>query len=142
MCSDRIYDGIIYGSLLIRQYRCTTAETKASEAETTTVAASSEKAEEKARKSYDYMKWGKNKIQYALDYKDFHKEADGTDEEVDLWSYLFPLSLYHTRWSELSYDDYDFFLGKNNSNTKGFSVLQHSLKIQQVLTLKKKQKEV
>ena len=84
---------------------------------------SSEKAEEKARKSYDYMKWGKNKIQYALDYKDFHKEADGTDEEVDLWSYLFPLSLYHTRWSELSYDDYDFFLGKNNSNTKGFSVL-------------------
>lgn len=27
---------------------------------------SSEKAEEKARKSYDYMKWGKNKIQYAL----------------------------------------------------------------------------
>lgn len=65
------------------------------------------------------MKWGKNKIQYALDYKDFHKEADGTDEEVDLWSYLFPLSLYHTRWSELSYDDYDFFLGKNNSNTNG-----------------------
>ena len=49
---------------------------------------SSEKAEEKARKSYDYMKWGKNKIQYALDYKDFHKEADGTDEEVDLWSCL------------------------------------------------------
>ncbi len=103
---------------------------------------SSEKAEEKARKSYDYMKWGKNKIQYALDYKDFHKEADGTDEEVDLWSYLFPLSLYHTRWSELSYDDYDFFLGKNNSNTKGFSVLSTQFKkIQQVLTLKKKQKE-
>ena len=89
---------------------------------------SSEKAEEKARKSYDYMKWGKNKIQYALDYKDFHKEADGTDEEVDLWSYLFPLSLYHTRWSELSYDDYDFFLGKNNSNTKGFSVLSTQFK--------------
>lgn len=89
---------------------------------------SSEKAEEKTRKSYDYMKWGKNKIQYALDYKDFHKEADGTDEEVDLWSYLFPLSLYHTRWSELSYDDYDFFLGKNNSNTKGFSVLSTQFK--------------
>jgi len=63
-----------------------------------------------------------------LDYKDFHKEADGTDEEVDLWSYLFPLSLYHTRWSELSYDDYDFFLGKNNSNTKGFSVLSTQFK--------------
>ena len=88
------------------------------------------------------MKWGKNKIQYALDYKDFHKEADGTDEEVDLWSYLFPLSLYHTRWSELSYDDYDFFLGKNNSNTKGFSVLSTQFKNSTSFDAeKKKQKE-
>lgn len=84
---------------------------------------SQEKAEEKARKSYDYMKWGLNKIQYALEYKDFHRKADGEDDAVDLWSYLFPLNLYHTRWSELTYDDYDFFLGNNSSHTRGFAVL-------------------
>lgn len=132
----------------------------------------SEKAEEKARKSYDYMKWGKNKVEYALEYKKIHSEeetteastevstevsiensaekstadktteaatvkqeetkvAEGeteTEEEVDLWSYLFPLSLYHTRWSELSYDDYDFYLGNNYSRTRGLSVLSTRFK--------------
>lgn len=83
---------------------------------------STEKSEEKARKSYDYMKWGINKIQYALEYKDYHRKADGANN-VNLWSYLFPLNLYHTRWSELTYDDYDFFLGNNDSYTKGFALL-------------------
>lgn len=81
---------------------------------------SSEKSETKARKSYDYMNWGLNKIEYALDYKVAREEPNA---ELDAWSYLFPLSLYHTRWSELTYDDYDFFLGNNDSYTKGFSVL-------------------
>ena len=95
-------DGAMIGTYYWFKEALKTQNMKLAVIEIKSAGRSSEKAEEKARKSYDYMKWGKNKIQYALDYKDFHKEADGTDEEVDLWSYLFPLSLYHTRWSELS----------------------------------------
>ncbi|MFR4319613.1 MAG: hypothetical protein ACLT2Z_09830 [Eubacterium sp.] len=57
-----------------------------------------------------------------------------TEEEVDLWSYLFPLSLYHTRWSELSYDDYDFYLGNVTAEQEVFQFCLHVLKILQVLT--------
>lgn len=76
----------------------------------------SEKEEAKARKSYDYMEWGSNKMQYAMEYSELH-------EDVSLWEYLFSLSLYHNRWSELVYDDYDFLLGNDDSYTKGFSTL-------------------
>lgn len=78
-----------------------------------------EKEVEKARKSYDYMREGKTKLQYAIEYNNVHKD----DEEVQLWDYLFPLSIYHSRWDELTYDDYDFFLGNDDSYTRGFSTL-------------------
>ena len=87
---------------------------------------SSEKAEEKARKSYDYMRIGKNKLQYAIEYNSVQRDED--EVKPDLFSYLFPLSLYHSRWSELNYDDYDFFLGNNKSYTRGFSVLSTQFK--------------
>lgn len=80
------------------------------------------KAEGKARKSYDYMKWGLNKLQYAIEYKNISKTMD-VGEEVSLMEYLFPLTLYHDRWSQLDYDDYDFFLGNDNSHTRGFATL-------------------
>ena len=52
---------------------------------------SSEKAEEKARKSYDYMRIGKNKLQYAIEYNSVQRDED--EVKPDLFSYLFPLSL-------------------------------------------------
>lgn len=83
-----------------------------------------EKEVEKARKSYDYMREGKTKLQYAIEYNNVHKD----DEEVQLWDYLFPLSIYHSRWSELTYEDYDFFLGNDDSYTRGFSTLTTEFK--------------
>ena len=91
--------------------------------EVKTLGRQSDKLETKARKSYDYMKPGINKFQYAVETVNSGRDLVGTDEEMDIWEYLFPLSLYHTRWSELSYDDYDFALGNNKSDTKGFAVL-------------------
>lgn len=76
----------------------------------------SDKNEADARKSYDYLAWGKSKLRYAVEYAN-------TNEEADIWEYLFPLSKYHTRWSEISYDDYDFLKGNNYSTTRGFSTL-------------------
>lgn len=76
----------------------------------------SDKDEADSRKSYEYMRWGKNKLQYALEYTN-------TNEQADIFEYLFPLSLYHTRWSELSRDDYNFVLGEDKSYTRGFATL-------------------
>lgn len=76
----------------------------------------SDKNEADSRKSYDYMRWGRNKLQYAVEYCNSNKEAD-------LFEYLFPLGKYHTRWSEISEDDYDFVLGNDDSLTRGFATL-------------------
>lgn len=84
--------------------------------EVKTVGRVEDKDESSSRKSYDYMKWGKNKLQYAIEYAHTNKEAD-------LFEYLFPLSKYHTRWSELTYDDWDFFMGDDTSYTRGFATL-------------------
>ncbi len=75
----------------------------------------SDKDEADARKSYDYMRWSANKIQYALDYCEIY--------ETSLFEYLFPFSLYHSRWNEISEDDYDFILGNDYSLTRGFATL-------------------
>lgn len=96
--------------------------------EVKTLGRKSDKLETKARKSYDYMNLGLNKLQYAVETKNSGKDMEGTEEEIDLWEYLFPLSLYHTRWSELEYDDYDFALGNNKSDTKGFAALSNTFK--------------
>jgi hypothetical protein len=100
----------------------------------------SDKSEAKSRKSYDYMKFGLNKLQYAIEYKNSNKDLDGTDSEVDLWEYLFPLSLYHSRWSELDYDDYDFFLGNDESTTRGFATLSGVFKNNSHYNAKKAEK--
>lgn len=76
----------------------------------------SDKDEVDARKSFDYLKWGKSKLRYAVEYAN-------TNKETDIFEYLFPLSKYHTRWSDISYDDYDFLKGNNYSTTRGFATL-------------------
>jgi len=90
--------------------------------EVKTLGRMSDKLETKARKSYDYMHLGLNKLQYAVETVNSSKYSEDV-EETDLWEYLFPLSLYHPRWSELDYDDYNFVLGKNKSETKGYAAL-------------------
>ena len=90
-----------------------------------------DKLETKARKSYDYMHIGKNKLQYAFETVNTgntSEDANEADGEMDIWEYLFPLSVYHTRWSELDYDDYDFSLGNNRSDTKGYAALADTFK--------------
>ena len=84
--------------------------------EINSIAKTEEKDEAKARKSYDYMSEGKTKLQYAYEYAKTHEDAD-------LMEYVFPLAKYHDRWSELSYDDFDFALGNNDSYTRGFCTL-------------------
>lgn len=76
----------------------------------------SDKNEADSRKSYDYMRWGRNKLQYAVEYCN-------SNEEADIFEYLFPLGKYHTRWSALSEDDYDFVAGNDDSLTRGFATL-------------------
>lgn len=85
----------------------------------------SEKEEAKARKSYDYMEEGLTKVQYAYEYYNSHREDANGMQAVDMYEYLFPLSIYHSRWSELSFDDFDFALGNNDSYTRGFAPLTY-----------------
>ncbi len=76
----------------------------------------SDKNEADARKSYDYMQWGKNKLQYAIEYCNFTPEAV-------LSEYLFPIAKFHSRWSDLTQEDFDFVLGDDNTYTRGFATL-------------------
>ena len=71
-----------------------------------------DKDQDKARKSYDYMEWSKNKLQYAY-------ENEHTYHQDELWEYLFPLAKYHDRWTELAYDDFDFISGNYRSFSRG-----------------------
>lgn len=75
-----------------------------------------DKDQDKARKSYDYMEWSKNKIQYAY-------ENEHTYHKDELWDYLFPLAKYHDRWQDLIYDDFDFISGNYISYTRGMVTL-------------------
>lgn len=94
----------------------TTQKPKVVVVEVKTAGRVSDKNEADSRKSYDYMRWGKAKLQYA-------KEYCQTNEEADLFEYLFPFGKYHTRWSEISEEDYDFVAGNDDSLTRGFVTL-------------------
>lgn len=105
-----------------------TQKMKVAVIEIKSAARTSIKAEGKARKSYDYMKWGVEKIQYALEYKKLFGNTENSAEQVSLMEYLFPMTMYHSRWSQLAYEDYDFFLGNDNSYTRGFATLTSTFK--------------
>ena len=74
-----------------------------------------EKVENIARRSYDHMRWSVNKIQYALAY-----EATG-EMLSPILSYIFPLYMYHDRWSSLTYEDYTFAHGDTETLTRGYT---------------------
>ena len=73
------------------------------------------KEELKARRSYEYMKWSKNKLDYANAY------VAAGDGNYGLISYLFPLYLYHSRWSSLTVDDFAFVAGDDGTLMRGFT---------------------
>lgn len=74
------------------------------------------KIEEKFRRCYDYMKWGKNKLEFAMAYNQ-------TDDEILIWDYLFPLSKFHSRWSQITEEDVDFMSGNNLSYARGYNAM-------------------
>lgn len=94
----------------------TTQKPKVVVVEVKTAGRVSDKNEADSRKSYDYMQWGKAKLQYAIEYCN-------TNEDAELFEYLFPFGKYHTRWSEISEEDYDFVSGNDDSLTRGFVTL-------------------
>lgn len=82
----------------------------------------SDKNEADARKSYDYMKWGKNKLQYAIEY------CEITEDSI-ISEYLFPIAKYHSRWSSLSEEDFEYVLGDNKTYTRGLATLTTKYKL-------------
>lgn len=58
--------------------------------------------EERFRQSLDGMPMSKLKLETILELC-----RDDVIED-DMWSYIFPIMKYHTRWNELTQDDYDY----------------------------------
>ena len=75
-----------------------------------------EKDESRTRFSFDYMRWGKAKLQFAMNYcRDI--------EDASLSSFLFSPVLYHSRWDSLEESDFAFLAGEGGSLARGFSML-------------------
>ena len=71
-------------------------------------------AERVARRSYDFMNWSLNKLSFVATFS-------STGEMKDpVISYLFPLYMYHGRWSELTLQDYEFIYGDTDVYSRGF----------------------
>ncbi len=68
--------------------------------------------EEQSRKAYDYMKFSGNKIQSL-------KMAAG--EEGDIFSYVFPFSRYHARWTSLNERDFLYPVSDKHYPLKGYA---------------------
>lgn len=81
-----------------------------------TVGRKDDRNEADARKSYDYLRPSLNKLKYAIEYCSEEKDASFLE-------YLFPLAKYHTRWTEIDEEDFDFVMGNNKSLTRGFVTL-------------------
>lgn len=75
------------------------------------------KKEERFRLCYDYMRFGKNKIEMAQDYCEY-------DDEANIVEYLFPMAMFHDRWKEFTELNYI----ENKSSTRGFNALVRTYK--------------
>ncbi len=63
------------------------------------------------RMTLDGMRWSDIKLKAV--------EASMTDDET-LLSYVFPLLRFHSRWSELSADDFNYMFGNKNISHNGY----------------------
>jgi len=71
--------------------------------------------EEFVRKPIDYMKWSSNKWETI-------RTVCSLDTDHDIKSYLFPFLRFHSRWNDLTLEDFTY-LFKNKENTlMGFSI--------------------
>lgn len=96
------------------------------------------KIESGARKSFDTMEWGLNKLQYAINYCKYsqleadNKNAEGDDsaEGAEYINYLFPLSVYHSRWTDLKEEDFAVVTGDDigRSKTRGWAMITSTSK--------------
>ena len=75
-----------------------------------------ETREEMVRRSYEYMRTGTPKLEFATEHCKDNQEADFID-------YLFPIQIYHSRWNELKKDDFAYVAGENISYARGFNLL-------------------
>lgn len=76
--------------------------------------------EEFVRKPIDYMKWSSNKWETI-------RTVCSLDSEHDIKSYLFPFLRFHSRWSDLTLEDFTYlFKGKKNP-LMGFSITKEKL---------------
>lgn len=71
--------------------------------------------EEFVRKSVDHMKWSNNKWEFVNTICDL-------DSEQELRNYLFPFFRFHSRWSDLSFQDITYLFQDKNNPLKGFSI--------------------
>ena len=82
--------------------------------EVSAIAMKQEVAERVARRSYDFMNWSVNKLSFVFTFRNTGEMGQ------PLISYLFPLYEYHTRWSELRKDDYEFIYGDTDVFARGY----------------------
>ena len=65
------------------------------------------------RLTIDYMKWSKQKIDII---------NSSMTEEENIWYYIFPLLRYHSRYDELSSEDFEYLLKTKDNTFNGFLV--------------------
>ena len=68
--------------------------------------------EEQSRKAYDYMRFSGEKIQSL---------KAGVEAKEDIFSYVFPFSRYHARWSSLNERDFLYPLSDKHYSLKGYA---------------------
>lgn len=70
--------------------------------------------EEFVRKSFDYMKWSSVKWEAV-------QTLCALDSEHELKNYLFPFLRYHSRWSDLTLQDFTYVFDDKTHPARGFS---------------------
>lgn len=72
-------------------------------------------SEEFVRKPIDYMKWSSNKWETI-------RTVCSLDSGHDLKNYLFPFLRFHSRWNDLTLEDFTYLLKDKTNPLLGFSV--------------------
>lgn len=76
----------------------------------------SDASESNYRKAFDNMKFGKNKIEAVTD-----PVFKNTNDQI--FSYIFPIARYHSRWSELTSDDFEKAIKREKFAYKGMDMV-------------------
>ena len=77
-------------------------------------------SEEFVRKPIDYMKWSSNKWETI-------RTVCSLDTNHDIKSYLFPFLRFHSRWSDLTLEDFTYLFKNKENPLMGFSIAKEKL---------------